>query len=329
MLKESQAIHSNLADMEPSRVQFLERTFAEWLGIAGRGSHVAALEEDGVAMLQWLHDLIFIEGRTVDAVRNELFEANGALRFIAISSGKGGVGKTTCSVNLAHAMAAAGHRVLLVDADLGLGNVHVFAGVNPKVTLQDFLHHELAIQDALTPVNENLWLLCGGSGVASLASLDGRRLNRLFRHLRGLKGSLDYVLMDTGAGLSSQVLNFLAQAQDIIVVSTPNIAATLDAYGLIKTIHEGGMNGKVRLLINQCKDAGEAAAVGEKLQDCARQFLGTTPELLGFITESEHVEQSNQARQPFVMQPSHSDNSARINAMATRLATSRNELQSA
>ncbi len=317
--KENHLGNSPVPEMEPSRVQFLEKSFSEWLGMAGRGSHVAALEEDGLAMLHWLHDLIFVQGKSIEAVRVELFEANGGLRFIAVSSGKGGVGKTTCSVSLAHAMATLGHRVLLVDADLGLGNVHVFAGVNPTVTIQDFLNHQVPIQDALTAVSERLWLLCGGSGVAGLAGLDTRCMNRLLRHLRGLRRSLDYVIIDTGAGLSAQVLNFLVQAQDIIIVTTPNIAATLDAYGMIKTIHEQGMNGKVNLLINQCRDTEEAEAISEKLIGCARQFLGDVPEMLGFITRDEQIEQSNQSRQPFVMQRRDDPNSARMMKIAELL----------
>ena len=308
--------------MEASRVQYLEKSFPEWLGLAGRGSREASLEADGMAMLHWLHDRIFLHGNTIEMVRNELLEANGGLKFIAVSSGKGGVGKTTCSVNLAHAMAKLGHRVLLVDADLGLGNVHVFAGVNPTVTLQDFLDHTVPIENALTAVNERLWLLCGGSGVAGLASLDMRRMNRLLRHLRGLKRSIDYVIIDTGAGLSPQVLSFLLQAQEIVVVTTPNIAATLDAYGMIKTIHEREMNGKVRLLVNQCKDAEEAELVSEKLLGCARQFLGSAPEMLGFITRDDRIEESNQSRMPFVNSGRDDENSARMHAMAARLANS-------
>jgi flagellar biosynthesis protein FlhG len=306
-------------EFEPSRVQFLEKAFSEWLGMAGRGSHDLALEEDGLAMLRWLHELIFVQGVSVEAVRSQLFEANGGLRIIAVSSGKGGVGKTTCSVNLAHAMAELGHRVLLVDADLGLGNVHVFAGVNPEVTLQDFLDHQMPIENALTAVSDRLWLLCGGSGVAGLASLDLRRMNRLMRHLRGLKTSLDYVIIDTGAGLSPQVLHFLIQAQDILVVTTPNIAATLDAYGMIKTIHEQGMNGKIHLLVNQSKDEAEAIAVSDKLLGCARQFLGCEIDGIGFLTRDEQIEQANQNRQPFVLQNTDDINTHRMNRIAATL----------
>ena len=317
--KETAAADIAPTPMEASRVQFLEKSFPEWLGLAGRGSREASLEEDGMAMLHWLHDRIFFHGNTIEMVRNELLEANGGLKFIAVSSGKGGVGKTTCSVNLAHAMAKLGHRILLVDADLGLGNVHVFAGVNPTVTLQDFLDHTVPIENALTAVTERLWLLCGGSGVAGLANLDMRRMNRLLRHLRGLKRSIDYVIIDTGAGLSSQVLSFLLQAQEIVIVTTPNIAATLDAYGMIKTIHEQEMNGKVRLLVNQCKDAEEAESVSEKLLGCARQFLGSAPEVLGFITRAEGIEESNQSRMPFVISGRDEENSARMQVMAARL----------
>jgi flagellar biosynthesis protein FlhG len=318
----SDDLSATAAELEPSHVQFLEKSFPEWLGMAGRGSQVAALEEDGNAMLRWLHDLVFVQGKGIEAVRRKLLEANGGLRFIAISSGKGGVGKTTFSVNLAHAMAELGHRVLLVDADLGLGNVHVFAGVNPTVTLQHFLDHEVTMENALTRVNDRLWLLCGGSGVSGLASLDGRRMNRVMRHLRGLRHSLDYVIIDTGAGLSQQVLSFLMQAQEVIVVTTPNIAATLDAYGMIKTIHEQRMNAHVRLLVNQCKDAAEAEVVTQKLISCARQFLGTAPDALGYLTRDEQIEQSNQSRSPFVLSLADHENSRKMMEFAALLTTS-------
>ncbi len=306
--------------IEPSRVQFLEKAFSEWLGMAGRGSQDASLEDDAEAMLQSLHELIFIDGRSVESVRHALIEANGGMRFIAVSSGKGGVGKTTFAVNLAHAMANLGHRVLLVDADLGLGNVHVFAGVNPTVTLQDFLDSRMPIQQAFTQVSDRLWLLCGGSGVAASANMNARRMNRVLRHLRGLKEMLDFVIIDTGAGLSPQVLGFLVQAQDIVIVTTPNIAAILDAYGLVKTISEQSMNGSVKLLVNQCADGDEAATVGEKIIGCARHFLDTAPELLGHITRDEQIEQSNQNREPFVVRHQVDANTSRMEAIATRLA---------
>ncbi len=307
-------------NLTASQVQFLEKNFAEWLGIAGLGSRIASLEADGLALLHWLHDRVFVNQQSIDAIRNELLASNGGLRVIAISSGKGGVGKTTCSVNLAYSLAANGHRVLLVDADLGLGNVHVFAGVNPTVTIQDFLENRVAIQDALTPVEERLWLLCGGSGVAGLADLQPSHIHRLLRHLRALKHSLDYLIVDTGAGLSPQVLGFLLQAQDIVIVTTPNIAATLDAYGLVKTIHERGMSGTVRLLVNQCKDEAEAHAVADKIQQCATHFLGERPELLGYLTRDEAVEECNQQRHPLVRRLPDSPNALSLRTMGARLA---------
>lgn len=311
------------ANLPSSRVQYLEKNFGEWLGIAGWGSRIASLEADGLALLHWLHDRVFLEQQTIEAIRNELLISNGGLRVIAISSGKGGVGKTTCSVNLAYALAADGHRVLLIDADLGLGNVHVFAGVNPTVTIQDFLENRVAIQEALTPVEERLWLLCGGSGVAGLADLQPTHIHRLLRHLRALKHSLDYLIVDTGAGLSPQVLGFLAQAQEIVVVTTPNIAATLDAYGLVKTIQERGMSATVRLLVNQCRDEIEADAVAQKIQQCASHFLGSQPEVLGFLTRDDAVEECNQQRHPLVRRLPDSPNAIALRKMGARL-TKRN-----
>lgn len=120
-----------------------------------------------------------------------------------------------------------------------------FAGVNPAVTVQDFLDNQMPIQNALTAVTERLWMLCEAPALPAWASLDARKMNQLLRHLWGLRKSIDYVIFDTGAGLAPQVLNFLIQAQEIVVVTTPNIAATLDAYGLIKTIHKQNMNAKV------------------------------------------------------------------------------------
>ena len=299
--------------LTPDQVQALGRTFPEWLDFSGGDGGSA---DDLARLLRWMHDLLHVKGRSTEWVRDALLRANGGLRFISLASGKGGVGKTTCAVNLAFAMASLGSRVLLVDADLGLGNVHVFAGVNPTVTIQDFLDERLSLAAAMCPVAKNLWALCGGSGVASLAALDPARLNRLLRHLRRMGDRVDVVLIDIGSGLSPQVLGFLMQSQEIVVVSTPNIAAVLDAGGMIKTIQEKGMPGRVRLLINQSPGESEARDVVRKVAACAGQ---EAPGFLGFLTRDDAIEDANQNRRPFITGDTSPHNARHILGMALAL----------
>ena len=299
-----------MPEIEPAHRQYLEREFADVLR-----------EPRDPGLLRALHRALFIEGQSPAAVRTQFSKNPHALRVIAVTSGKGGVGKTTVSVNLATALAGRGQRVLLFDADLGMANVHIFAGVAPRGTLLDVVEGRATLAQVLTPGPAGVQIVCGASGVAGLADLDARVIERLGRELAQFAGAFDMLLIDTGAGISAQVLQFLTLAHEIIVVATPNLAATLDAYGVIKVAREARLPAQLSILVNQTDDEAEAAAIFARLSGCAHRFLQYLPASLGSLRRDPAVEAANQSRTPLVLAQPASENARRFTAMAARLLT--------
>ena len=308
-------------EIEPAQLQFMEQTFHDLLG--GRlGSRFGRRRNE---ILRWMHRRLFVEGATIATVRTELNGKVRHTRLFAVTSGKGGVGKTTLSVNLAVAFAQRGLRTLLFDADLGMANVHIFSGINPQRTLLDVIDRRANLEDIVTPCPAGIDVICGASGVGRLADISTPVMEALGRELLRVAADFDVLVMDTGAGIASSVMHFLAMAQDVIVVSTPNLAATLDAYGMIKLASENHLSARMHLLINQADDETQATRVTERVVGCAERFLKISPTRLGFLFRDQAVEQANQCRSPLlVAQPDHV-NSQRIATIAAGLVGARME----
>ena len=298
--------------IEPAQAQFIERTFAEFLGGDPEDSRRAEL-------MQWIHERLFMDGAPVSAVWAELNKPARNTRIIAVTSGKGGVGKTTFSVNLAVAFAQLGRRVLLFDADLGMANVHIFAGVNPPATLLDVIDRRATFESVITPGPAGVHLICGASGIGRMADLSPAVLEALGRELIRAAAEFDVLVIDTGAGISPSVTHFLGIAQETIVLTTPNLAATLDAYGVIKLAHEHRLTTKVHVLINQTEDEHQAARVLDRLAGCANRFLESSLGTLGFLHRDPAFEQSNQSRRPLMIADPENPNAQRIAAIAAHL----------
>jgi flagellar biosynthesis protein FlhG len=295
-----------------AHVQFIEQTFGEFFGDAAHDARRAEL-------IAWIHHRLFEDRVSVSAVRSELNSARRQTRIIAVTSGKGGVGKTTFSVNLAVACAEFGRRVLLFDADLGMANVHIFAGVNPPATLLDVVDGRATLDEVITPGPCGVQLICGASGIGRMAELDAKMLDFLGRELLRVAAEFDVLIMDTGAGIAPSVTHFLGLAQDTVVVATPNLASTLDAYGVIKLAHESRLATRIHVLINQAENEHQAARVLDRIAGCANRFLNSSLGTLGFLERDSSIEQSNQSRRPLALTDPGNPNALRIAAIAARL----------
>ena len=240
-------------------------------------------------------------------------------RVIAVTSGKGGVGKTNFCSNLALTLAAGGQRVIIVDADLGLANVHVVMGVAPRFHLEHVMQGEKTLQDVLYQAPGGVGIIGGGSGLADMANLDDARRQRFIHSLSELDTLADVVLLDTGAGLSHNVLAFLCAVDEVIVVTTPEPTAITDAYATIKVLSQENPNAQQRLVINMAQSEAEAQAVWQRLHSIAQRFLQRELSCLGFIPHDMCVSRAVRAQTPFsVLQPA-SPASRAIVQIAARL----------
>ncbi len=297
-----------LSGIEPAHLQFIEREFREVLR-----------DRNDPSLIREIHRALFVEAKPLAVVRNQFLPRRGPLRVIAVTSGKGGVGKTTVSVNLAVALAGRGRRVVLFDADLGMANVHIFAGVTPRGTILDFIEGRAGLSEILTGGPGGIQVACGASGVAGLADLGELALGRIGRELLRLAGDFDTLVIDTGAGISAQVMHFLTLAQEMIVVTTPNLAAILDAYGVIKVAREGRLPARIFILVNQAENETEAGTAFARLSGCASRFLQFLPVSLGFLWHDPAVESANQNRWPLVIAQPGSQNARRFASLAASL----------
>lgn len=220
-------------------------------------------------------------------------------RVITISSGKGGVGKTNFTVNLAIALSRRNYRVSVIDADLGLANVDVIMGVVPKYTLTHVIKNEMDIREVVLVGPEGIKVISGGSGVMELVNIDAESLENLISSLAFLNDESEFILVDTGAGLSQNVMSFIRAASEVILVVTPDPSAITDAYALIKNIT--AQDKQIRIVINRVESNKEGQDVFNKIQSAAKKFLKVDVENLGFIYEDPNVRKSVRQQIPFTI----------------------------
>lgn len=303
--------------IEPAQAQFIEKTFGEFLGEPRTDDEsMEARRED---LLIWIHHRLFKDRAPVTTVRAELNNAIRRTRIIAVTSGKGGVGKTTFAVNLAVSCAQLGRKVLLFDADFGMANIHIFAGVNPQVTLLDVVDGRASIDNVIIPGPAGIHMICGASGISRMADLSAPILDALGRELLRVASGFDVLIIDTGAGISPAVTHFLSLAQETVVLATPSLASTLDAYGVIKLAHENRLATRIHVLINQAEEQHQAARVLERIAGCANRFLNSSLGTLGYLERDPSFEQSTQSRRPLVLTDPDNSNARRIVSIAAQL----------
>ncbi|MHC9086429.1 MinD/ParA family protein [Luteimonas sp. RIT-PG2_3] len=221
-------------------------------------------------------------------------------RVIAVASGKGGVGKTTTSVNLAAAMVNAGQRTLLLDTDLGLANVDVMLGLSPRFTLADVFAGRCDLADTILEGPNGLMVVPAASGKQHMAQLTPQEHVGLVHAFSELGTPIDTMIVDNAAGIADGVLTFCQAAHDVIVVVCDEPASITDAYALIKVLNRDRGVQRVQVLANQVHDAAEGPALFEKLERVTTRFLDVTLHHLGSIPRDEWLRRAVQRQEAVV-----------------------------
>ena len=229
-------------------------------------------------------------------------EAEGARAAVwAVTSGKGGVGKTTLSLNLAIAISRMGQQVLLVDADLGLANVDILLGISPEKTLEDLLAGRATAFDVIAEGPEGLSVLPAASGIAEAEAWRSEDRYQFAEELGRLERGFDLILIDTGAGISSKVTDFLLSADRMLVVAIPEPTSIADAYAMVKVCTTQRSDLEMGLLVNRARSGREAHELHEKFSQIVDRFLGATVTKCGHVLEDMAVEQAARSQHPVVL----------------------------
>ncbi|MEE9912668.1 MAG: MinD/ParA family protein [Deltaproteobacteria bacterium] len=216
-----------------------------------------------------------------------------AIRVISVTSGKGGVGKTNIAANLAYLLSSQNKKkTLILDADTGLANIDVILGIHSHYNLSHLLKGERTLAETLVPGPGGIKILPSASGIPEMTDLSRGQKLTLIDELNTLGDSLDFMLIDTGAGISSNVMYFNMAAKEIIVVTTPEPTAMTDAYALIKVLYQRHAKRRFRLIVNMVKNATEAKEIYARLSNATDHFLNLTIEYLGYIVLDDKVKEA-------------------------------------
>jgi len=231
----------------------------------------------------------------------ELVGRKQEIRVVSVASGKGGVGKSSISVNLAISLGRLGVRVLVVDADFGLANVDVMLGVTSRFDVSHFLRGEKTLHDIIQLGHEGVRFISGGSGVNDLLNMDEEQLAGLIAGLVHLEAPIDFIVIDTGAGINENILQMVLASSETIIVTTPEPTAILDAYALVKTIVRRDASHPLHVLINKCESKKEAQRVQEGFVEVVGRHLGKNINPLGLIMYSHDVPLSIKRQMPLTV----------------------------
>jgi flagellar biosynthesis protein FlhG len=224
-----------------------------------------------------------------------------ASRIISVSSGKGGVGKTNIAINLALAYANLGKKVIVLDADLGLANVNVVLGVIPRYNLYHLIRQQKKMRDIILDTTYGIQIVAGASGFSKIANLSEDERRVFIEELQELS-TADIIIIDTSAGVSNNVLTFVAASDDVIIVTTPEPTAITDAYGIVKiiTTEIDNLDLGLKLVVNRVKSVTEGRKVAERVINIAGQFLNIKLDYLGFVYEDAMVQNAVIRQRPFL-----------------------------
>jgi flagellar biosynthesis protein FlhG len=220
-------------------------------------------------------------------------------RIITVTSGKGGVGKSNFTLNFALSLQSLGYKVLVFDADIGLANIDVLMGVSSTYSLYHLLKKDKTIWEIIQKGSNDLEFIAGGSGFNDLLRLSEEELDYFAEQVMQLNGYVDFIIFDTGAGLSKETLKFILAAEEAIVVTTPEPTSITDAYAIIKMVNSMGHDVSFKLVINRVTDSKEGKQTADKISLVAKQFLNIHIPTLGFVDDDPVVSKAVKRQIPF------------------------------
>ena len=245
-------------------------------------------------------------------------------RVITVTSGKGGVGKSSISVNLAIELARMGKRVLIMDVDFGLANIEVMLGIRPEYNLADMMFRGKSLADIVIKGPEGIGFISGGSGIHELTSLTREQIVNLTMRLVELDEMADIVIIDTGAGIADAVLEFVSASTEVLLVATPEPTSITDAYALLKTLYRksefSAENTRIKVIANRVTAQNEGRELFEKINLVVKKFLKFGMEYLGDIPQDEQVSKAIIRQKPVVLSAPDSGAGKALRKLATKLA---------
>jgi flagellar biosynthesis protein FlhG len=241
------------------------------------------------------------------------------VRVISITSGKGGVGKTNITVNLACLLTQMKKKILILDADMGLANIDVILGLTPKYNLSHVLNGQKTMEEAIIKGPGGIMILPSASGIQEMSDLSKGQKLTLLDEMRALSSQVDFLLIDTAAGIAGNVMYFNMAATEIIVVTSPEPTSLTDAYAIIKVLHQKHAKKHFRLLVNLVRDAREGREVYQRLNQATYRFLNLNVEYLGHILYDEKLPEAVKQQQAFTSAYPNAPASKCLVALAEKL----------
>lgn len=220
-------------------------------------------------------------------------------RIITVSSGKGGVGKTNISLNMALELGRSGNKTCLFDADLGLANINILLGLTPDYTLEDVIDNRCGLQDILIRDYQGIDIVPGSSGVARMADLNPEQVEPLIQEL-GCLDVYDFIVFDTSAGIATNIISFCLAARELVLVIVPEPTSLTDAYSLLKVMSKSRFDGTVKIVVNRCKSIPSAKKLYVKFRDTVKANLSLKVTLLGIIFDDPKVAEAIVKQRPLV-----------------------------
>lgn len=244
-------------------------------------------------------------------------------KVITVTSGKGGVGKTSVSVNLAIQLSQMGKRVVIFDADFGLANIEIMLGLRPKYNLADLMYRGKSIEDIITYGPAGIGFISGGSGINELANLSRDQVFSLIHRLEDLDRLADIIIVDTGAGISDTVLEFVAASEEVLLVATPEPTSITDAYALLKTLNRKVSYRQdktvVKMVANQVRGERDATELFEKLGVVVEKFLDIEVEFLGSVPYDKNMRNAVMHQAPVSITQPDSSSARAVRMLAARI----------